>query len=173
MQFSAGQVVVHPHHGPATITEITTRILRGVPTNYLSLQVHRTNLVVAVPMDKVDEVGVRAVFDRGQIESLFEVLQAASGQEEEQWSRRQKANHEKLLTGDLFAAAGVVRDLTRRLDTKGLSWGEKDMLRDARKPLLAEIALSLDLSDDEAVAALDAAIVGEPAPQRDLVAVAG
>ncbi|TRW43632.1 CarD family transcriptional regulator [Georgenia yuyongxinii] len=170
MQLSAGQVVVHPHHGPATVTEITTRTLRGVPTSFLSLQVHRTDLVVAVPMDKVGEVGVRAVFDRDQIASLFEILQAPTGQEEEQWSRRQKANHERLLTGDLFAAAGVVRDLTRRLDTKGLSWGEKDMLRDARKPLLAEIALSLDLSDDGAVAALDAAIAGEPAPPRDLVA---
>lgn len=170
MQFSAGQVVVHPHHGPATITEITTRILRGVPTSYLTLQVHRTSLVVAVPMDKAHEVGVRAVFGRAQIESLFEVLQAPTGQEEEQWSRRQKANHEKLLSGDLLAAAGVVRDLTRRLDTKGLSWGEKDMLRDAREPLLAELALSLELSDEEAAAAVDAAIAGDPAPQRDLVA---
>ena len=161
MQFTEGQVVVHPHHGPATVTEIMTRKIRGVPTTYISLTVIATGLVSSVPLEKADEVGLREVFSGAQLDSLFEVLRAESGHEEQAWSRRFKENNEKLATGDLYVIAAVVRDLTRRLETKGLSAGEKDMLKNARKPLVAELALALSVTDDEAEAALDKAIAGE------------
>lgn len=47
-----------------------------------------------------------------------------------------------------------VRDLTRRQDKGGLSLGEKDLLKEASMPLVAEIALAtavLGNSGDKAI----------------------
>ncbi len=44
------------------------------------------------------------------------------------WSRRFKANYEKLKSGDIFQVAEVVRNLALREREKGLSAGEKRML---------------------------------------------
>jgi RNA polymerase-interacting CarD/CdnL/TRCF family regulator len=96
-----------------------------------------------------------------QVEELLAVLRAPTGEQEETWSRSLKANQEKLRIGDLFVTAGVVRDLTRRQEVRGLSLGEKDQLEHARVPILAELTLALSLADEEAEGLLAPAIHGE------------
>ena len=59
-------------------------------------------------------------------------------EEESNWSRRYKANLEKLASGDLVRIVEVVRDLTERDASRGLSAGEKRMLAKARLILLQE-----------------------------------
>ncbi len=161
MQFSAGQTVIHPHHGPVTVVETFERPVRGVPRRYLGLQVHRSNLRIAVPLDRTDEIGLRPVSAATQVSELLDVLRAPSDEQEETWSRRFKANQEKLRLGNLLTTAGVVRDLTRRQEERGLSYGEKDMLKHARRPVLAELALSLGLTDEDAERLLASAVLGE------------
>lgn len=175
MNFSEGQVVVHPHHGPATVTAITTRVVRAEQRRYLKLQVLGSDLVVGVPLESAEEVGVRPVLGDRTPEEVFAVLTAPTGHEESGWSRRIKADVDRLRSGDLLVIAGLVRDLTRRQEDKGISLGEKDVLRDARRPFVAEIAIALGLDDDEADAAVDAAVLDGTIPrlpEREL-AVAG
>jgi CarD family transcriptional regulator len=57
---------------------------------------------------------------------------------ESNWSRRYKANLEKLESGDLVQVVEVVRELTERDASRGLSAGEKRMLAKARLILLQE-----------------------------------
>ncbi len=57
---------------------------------------------------------------------------------ESNWSRRYKANLEKLASGDLVQVVQVVRDLAERDASRGLSAGEKRMLARARLILLRE-----------------------------------
>jgi CarD family transcriptional regulator len=64
------------------------------------------------------------------------VLSDGSG--ESNWSRRYKANQEKLASGDLAQVFDVVRDLAERDARRGLSAGEKRMLAKARLILLQE-----------------------------------
>ena len=172
MQFCEGQVIVHPHHGPATITEITSRQFKGAWARYLVLEVHRSNLVISVPVNSSDVIGLRNVADASELSSLLDVLRAPTGHEESTWSRRFKENRERLSTGDLLITAEVVRDLTRRLASKGLSMGEKEMLRDARKPLIIEIGLSLGIGDEKAEQALDSVLAGERQTTADALAAA-
>lgn len=161
MQFLAGQTVVHPQHGPSTVTQVIHRSMKGVSRSYVELQVHRTDLRVSVPIDTADDVGLRLPSTATQLQELWEVLREPTLHEEEQWSRRMKGNQERLRIGELLATAKVVRDLTRRQDTRGLSAGERDLLKSARQPLVVELGLSLALSDEEAENMLDAAIRGE------------
>ncbi|MFF3892317.1 CarD family transcriptional regulator [Streptomyces sp. NPDC001812] len=161
MQFSEGQTLIHPHHGPATVTEVLDRSVNGRSRRYVEFQVHRTDLHIAVPVEKADEVGLRSVYAAAQVRELLDVLRAPTGEQEEIWSRRFKANGEKLRAGDPLLTAGVVRDLVRRREERGLSSAERDMLKHAREPVLAELALALSLSDGETEELLDSTILGD------------
>ena len=142
MSFEIGQTVVYPHHGAATIEEITTRSIRGAEKTYLKLRVNQGDLTIEVPADNVDLVGVRDIVDEDGLEEVLSVLRAPYVEEPTNWSRRFKANQEKIATGDIVKVAEVVRDLTRRDDLKKLSTGEKRMLTKARGILTSELALA-------------------------------
>lgn len=161
MQFTVGQTVVHPQHGPSTVTQLSHRVVKGVPRTYVETEVHQMTHRVSVPVDRAEEVGLRLPRTAAQLQELWDLLGQPTRHEEEQWSRRMKGNHERLRTGDFLVAAEVVRDLTRRLLARGLSSGEKDLLKQGRRPLVTELGLSLDLSEEEAERVLDAAINGE------------
>ena len=60
------------------------------------------------------------------------------GEDERNWSQRHKSNLQKLASGDLIQVVEVVRDLTERAASYGLSAGEKRMLAKARLILLQE-----------------------------------
>jgi CarD family transcriptional regulator len=142
MLFEVGETVVYPHHGAATITEVKTRVIKGEEKTYLKLNVTQGDLVI----DVIDEGGLNAV---------FEVLQAPFTEEPTNWSRRYKANLEKLASGDVIKVSEVVRDLWRRDQDRGLSAGEKRMLAKARQVLESEVALAKHVSEEEAAKILD------------------
>ena len=142
MTFTVGETVVYPHHGAALIEEIKTRTIRGEAKTYLKLKVAQGDLTIEVPAENVDLVGVRDVVDTEGLEKVFDVLRAPYTEEPTNWSRRYKANLEKLASGDVIKVAEVVRDLSRRDADRGLSAGEKRMLAKARQVLVGELALA-------------------------------
>jgi CarD family transcriptional regulator len=111
--------------------------------------------VVRVPAENVDLVGVRDVVGREGLEHVFEVLRQPYTEEPTNWSRRFKANSEKLASGEVIRVAEVVRDLSRRDSDRGLSAGEKRMLHNARQILISELALAEKTNEDKAEALLD------------------
>ena len=167
MSFEIGQTVVYPHHGAATIEEVMTRTIRGEERTYLKLRVNQGDLEIQVPAENVDMVGVRDIVDEDGLEEVLSVLRAPYIEEPTNWSRRFKANQEKIATGDIVKVAEVVRDLTRRDDLKKLSTGEKRMLTKARGILTSELALARNIEKSAAAERLDAVIsvhttVGNP-----------
>ena len=110
---------------------------------------------VRVPADNVDLVGVRDVVNAEGLDRVFEVLRQPYTEEPTNWSRRYKANLEKLASGDVIKVAEVVRDLWRRERERGLSAGEKRMLAKARQILVSELALAEKTNEDKAEAILD------------------
>ncbi len=155
MSFNVGETVVYPHHGAALIESIETRTVRGEDKIYLVLKVAQGDLTVRVPADNVDLVGVRDVVGQEGLERVFDVLRAPYTEEPTNWSRRYKANLEKLASGDVIKVAEVVRDLWRRDKDRGLSAGEKRMLAKARQILVSELALAEHTNEDKAETILD------------------
>ena len=155
MTFNVGETVVYPHHGAATIEEITTRVIGGVEREYLQLRVAQGDLTIQIPSENVEMVGVRDVVDEAGLEHVFEVLRAKKTDEPSNWSRRYKANVEKIATGDVVKVAEVVRDLSRRDSNRGLSAGEKRMLTKARQILVSELALAEKTNEEDASLRLD------------------
>ncbi|WP_026925810.1 CarD family transcriptional regulator [Granulicoccus phenolivorans] len=156
MTFTIGETVVYPTHGAAVIEDITNRKIKGEDTLYLVLRiVGQNDLVVQVPACNVDLVGVRDVVDSEGLEKVFNVLRAAHTEEPTNWSRRYKANVEKLHSGNVLKVAEVVRDLWRREKDRGLSAGEKRMLAKARQILVSELALAEKVDEDRAEVMLE------------------
>ncbi|MEV8250480.1 CarD family transcriptional regulator [Microbacterium sp. NPDC076768] len=155
MLFEVGETVVYPHHGAATIIEVKERIIKGEAKKYLKLNVTQGDLIIEVPAENVDLVGVRDVIGQEGLDHVFEVLRAPFTEEPTNWSRRYKANLEKLASGDVIKVSEVVRDLWRRDQDRGLSAGEKRMLAKARQILISELALAEKTDEDKAGAMLD------------------
>lgn len=155
MSFTVGETVVYPHHGAALIEEIKTRTIRGEEKMYLKLRVAQGDLTIEVPADNVDLVGVRDVVGQEGLDEVFEVLRAPYTEEPTNWSRRFKANVEKISSGDVIRVSEVVRDLTRREADRGLSAGEKRMLARARQILVSELALAEKINEEQANDLLD------------------
>ena len=156
MTFAVGETVVYPNHGAAVIEDIETRKMKGEDKLYLVLRiVGQNDLIVRVPACNLDLVGVRDVVDADGLEVVFSVLRAPHTEEPTNWSRRYKANLEKLASGDVIKVAEVVRDLWRREHERGLSAGEKRMLAKARQILVSELALAEGTNEVRAEGILD------------------
>ena len=156
MTFTVGETVVYPNHGAAVIENIEMRTIKGQERQYLVLRiVAQQDLVVRVPADNLDLVGVRDVVDKDGLDRVFGVLRAEHVEEPTNWSRRYKANLEKLASGDVIKVSEVVRDLWRRDQDRGLSAGEKRMLAKARQILISELALAEKTDEEQASTVLD------------------
>lgn len=154
MDFEVGNVVVYPHHGAAVIEDIEKRTMGEEELDFLVLKINQSDLVVRVPVKNAELVGVRDVVGDEGLRRVFGALRETDVEEAGNWSRRYKANQERLASGDVNKVAEVVRDLWHRDQDRGLSAGEKRMLAKARQVLVGEIALADTLDEKKAAAFL-------------------
>jgi CarD family transcriptional regulator len=156
MAFAVGETVAYPGYGAAVIEDLETRQMKGEDKTYLVLRiVAQSNLVVRVPACNLDLVGVRDCVDRAGLERVIAVLREQDVEELAIWSRRFKANSDKVRSGDVIAVAEVVRDLWRRERDGTVSAAERQMLARARQILVSEIAFCEQTDDATAQARLD------------------
>ena len=159
MTYKPGDRVVYPHHGAAIIEKTEKREIAGEPREFFVLRMAHGDLTLRVPVDKVDEVGMRPPISTEDVEDLFALLAKKDVREPANWSRRFKNHQEKLKSGDVYQVAEVVRNLSLREKTKGLSAGEKTMYTKARNVLVSELSFALDVTEDDAMAQVDKQLV--------------
>ncbi len=158
MGFKVGDRVVYPHHGAAVIEKKEKIDIGGTMTDVFVLRVASSDLVIKVPVNKVDDVGMRRPISAEDVDDLFHLLAKKDVREPTNWSRRFKNHQEKLKSGDVYQVAEVVRNLALRDVSKGLSAGEKSMLMKARQVLVSELSFALNVSEDDALEKLSAAL---------------
>ena len=158
MSFKPGDRVVYPHHGAAVIERKEKREAFGRTTEYLVLRMAHGEMMLSVPVDKVDDVGMRWPISGDDVDDLFDVLKKRDVREPSNWSRRFKNHQEKLKSGDVYQVAEVVRNLALRDRDKGLSAGEKTLYQKARSVLVSELSFALDVSEDDAMDKVDGAL---------------
>jgi CarD family transcriptional regulator len=156
VEFSVGDKVVYPHHGAAVIERVEEKELLGEKRDYYILELAYGDLTLMVPTDSTEEVGLRSVTPAKEMPKVFKLLKKQEPiTNTTNWSRRFKANVEKLKSGDIYQVAEVVRTLHQRDREKGLSAGEKRMLTKARQILVSELTFSKSCNEEEAEKMLD------------------
>jgi len=130
-------------HGAGVIDEIVTETIAGARQDYYVFRMPVGGLTLKIPTSSGETSGLRGVWDTGRIQKLIQDL---SGLEVERpaasWNQRYRDNMEQLKSGDLYQVAKVVKGLLWRERERGLSTGERKMLRTAKQILISEMALS-------------------------------
>ena len=108
-----------------------------------------------VPVDNTKDVGLRQVVSKQEVKKVLDVLREDESKMASNWSRRFKNNMEKLHSGDPYQVAEVVKNLSIRERSKGLSAGEKRMLAKARQILVSELVFAVGSTEEEAEGMID------------------
>ena len=145
--FHIGDKVVYPMHGAGTIESIEEKEIFGDKSEYYIIKMPMNGMKLMVPTKTATNVGVREVSDGSVTEEVFKILEKPKQEyvHENNWSKRYRANVDKIKSGDILELADVVRDLSHRHMERGLSTGEKKMLTSAKEILISELVLAQDL----------------------------
>lgn len=141
--FKIGEKVVHPLYGAGLIKEITQE-------NIYELELDNGRMIMSVPIDNAEQIGLRRVHTSVEINFLLEKIQTDDREVDLNWSKRYKDNLQKIKSGKLLLVAQVVRDLIKIDKGKGLSTGEKKMLNNAKKILISEVACVKHIGEKDA-----------------------
>lgn len=144
MLYQVGDKVVHPMHGAGIIDSIIQKKLNGVTRDYYTLRLPTGSMVVLIPTDHTEEIGVRPVMGAEMADALLKEIGEIDVDMTSNWSRRYRENMLRLKSGDLLEVARVVKGLMRRDVSRGLSTAERKMLHSARQILVSELVLSQD-----------------------------
>ena len=141
--FCVGDKVAHPMHGAGIIDEIVTETVAGARQDYYVFRMPVGGLTLKIPTAAGETSGLRGVWEHTRIQQLLRDL---NGLEVEHfsgsWNQRYRENMQKLKSGDLYEVARVIKSLLHRESKKGLSTGERKMLRTAKQILISEMVLS-------------------------------
>ena len=141
MQFSVGDKVVHPHHGPGWIASIERREILDGPKRYYAIEIPGQGLTVHLPVGSADEVGVRLAMSQSRLTRLLSMLRGKPRPLPEDYKERQEQICAQLETGQVMQLAWVVRDLTWHRERAHLTKTDSDYLKQGRNLLAAEMAL--------------------------------
>ena len=142
-------MIAHPMHGAGVIDSIEERKMNGASRLYYILKMPTGGMVLMIPTETSDQIGVRPIVDPDAADELMASIPHIAVEMTSNWNRRYRENMQRLKSGDLLEVAHVVKGLAARDVEKGLSTGERKMLLSAKQILISEIVLSKKLTYEE------------------------
>ena len=156
--FQIGDCVAHPMHGAGIIDGIEERRINGVTRQYYMFKLPMGGMTVMIPVDHCAEVGVRPIIDAQQADAVLEQMAGIEVDVTQNWNRRYRENMMRIKSGDLLEVARVIKCLMARENEKGLSTGDRKMLRSAKQILISELVLSKSSSYEKVEEEVNAAL---------------
>ena len=143
LQLQVGDKAVYPAQGVAEVVGIDNKEIAGRPQGFYVLKILDTDMRIMVPVEKAQQVGLRAVIGEREIRDVYAILREKDVHVDKQtWNRRYRGFMEKIKTGSVFEVAEVFRDLYRLKGHKPLSFGERRMLDTAKNLVIKELAIA-------------------------------
>lgn len=141
--FKIGDLAVYPAHGVGRIESIEKREISGEQKDFYIMKILDNNMIIMIPIDNVQSVGLRDIIDVGEVPRVYEIMKKRDLPVDNQtWNRRYREYMEKIKTGSVFEVAEVLRDLYLLKVDKNLSFGERKMLDTAQTLLLRELSIA-------------------------------
>ncbi len=157
-RFKIGDLAVYPAHGVGRIESIESRVINGEPHDFYIMKVLENSMVIMIPTDNVDSVGLRDVIRKEEILKIYDVLKKdrESPADSQTWNRRYREYMDKIKTGSLYDVAEVFRDLYLLRMAKDLSFGERKLFDTATALLLKELSTAMETDEETVMGKIEA-----------------
>ena len=139
-EFKVGEIVVYPKHGVGEITKIENMEVANIKTSFYVVKMEQSKLIIRVPLDKKDEVGLRKISSKKTKDEVYSTLKLKPRIRRIMWSRRAQEYETKIFSGDPVKISEVVRDLFRKSSQAEQSYSERQMFQVAIERLAREVA---------------------------------
>lgn len=154
--FQVGDKVFYPMHGAGTVKAIETIEVQGENQRYYVINIPISKMDVKIPCANVEKVHIRSAVAKEKVDSILRTKQVTTKPKvTKTWTERLKVYSEKMKTGDMEATYAVVQNLVSLSEEKSLNATERDMLNNARKLLISELALIKGIPESQAAEILD------------------
>jgi CarD family transcriptional regulator len=138
--FKVGEIVVYPKHGVGEITRIESMKLSNIKSKFYVVKMEQAKLTIRVPLEKKQEVGLRKISSKKNIDQIYNILKSKPKIRRIMWSRRAQEYDTKIYSGDPLKIAEVIRDLFRKDSQPEQSYSERQMFQMSLERLAREVA---------------------------------
>ncbi len=139
MELSVGQKVAYPNQGVCLVEDIERKQIGEILMKFYALRVLSDNSIILVPLANAEAVGIRPIITSKQYRRLIDNLSADFEDVSSDWKIRSREFNNKLQSGDVFAAADVLKKLTFLSHEKKLSFREQTFLEKAKFLIVSEV----------------------------------
>ncbi|PYP83707.1 MAG: hypothetical protein DMF61_22170 [Blastocatellia bacterium AA13] len=173
VRLTVGNKAVYPGQGPCRVGGIIKRVVDARVTMFYHLTVLDDNRVnLFVPVERVQNIGVRMLMEESEIPGLLAHLRKAV-KIGDTWKQRATENLKRFNSASPYDLAEIVSSLTELNATRPLTVGEYRTLGRAKRLLICEISEVMGETKGAAEERVDLALdarTGEREPARVLVA---
>ena len=149
--FKIGDKVSHPSFGVGDVENIEEKKVLGQKENYYILKLMVNEMILMVPVNKADEIGLRYIINPETVPEVLNVLGHKIDDEMDgNYKQRIRSQTEMVDSGDILKVAQVVKNYTRRDTVEKLSSTERGLYERARKILVGEICAACDIEKNKA-----------------------
>ncbi len=147
--FQVGDLAVYPAHGVGRISAIESHEVNGETQDFYIMKVLENSMVIMIPTQNVQSVGLRDVIAQNEIPKVYKIMQEGRdvAVENQTWNRRYREYMDKIKTGSLYDVAEVFRDLFLLKLEKDLSFGERKLYDTAQGLLISELSTAKDTDE--------------------------
>lgn len=170
MELTVGDNVVYPKHGVGQIINIEEMELVEGFSEYYVIEIPTKRLTLRIPVDKIDDLGLRPVIRRSKLDVIMETLRSEPNRLSKNNKQRQGGLREKLGAGYAIEIAEAVRDLTWHKELEHLTKADSDLLAWGQDLLTAELAVVTDSEVTEAKAKITSILSNAMANELELAA---
>lgn len=155
LNLAPGDQVVYPKHGPGIVRALTERAVGGERRPYYDIQLRAGGMQVLVPVDKASALGLRRILSEEEIPALLALLGGPDVELPAAFPPRYRMEQALLEAGNVLDLARLAGTLARRHLQRGLASSELTLLTQAKKTLMVELAVALDVPESEATRLLN------------------
>ena len=147
--FKVDQEVVYPPQGVGKVQKIEKREFKEEMLLYYIIYLEVSDMTVMVPVDKAEELGIRAIVSKPESEKALKLISEDYEPVSTDWKLRYQMNLDLLKSGSVMDIATVVRTLYHRSKIKELPILERKLFDNALKLLVDEVSFSLHKTKED------------------------
>ena len=133
-----GDIVFYPMHGAGVIDGIESNEVAGMKSSYYILKLPIGNLKLMLPVDNIEQLGLRKVIGKDKIAEISTVLRDKPDQTQGSWNKRFQAILDRMKTGDILDVAAVARNLSLQYRKRKITSGERRLMELSRQILISD-----------------------------------